>query len=155
MKYAQVIHPIPVYKTSKHGITSSTIISKYKKKKNRWSGGGGRIVWRRWLGCGSLSALDQSLDLYCSSLLMRHSLLYWSSLLRWNSLLSWGNLLRWSCRLWWTRRIMLRWWLNTQMLSYLTKDGSMLGLHGNKLILTCTYDYHLLGENTLSSAQCL
>ena len=41
------------------------------------------------------------------------------------------------------------------MLLYLPKDGSMLGLHGNKLILMCTYDCYLLGENTLSDTQCL
>ena len=39
---------------------------------------------------------------------------------------------------------MLRWQQNTQMLLYLPKDGSMLGLRGNKLILMCTYDCYLL-----------
>ena len=41
------------------------------------------------------------------------------------------------------------------MLLYLTNYGSMLGLHGNKLILMCTYGCHLLKENTLSGPQCL
>ena len=80
-------------------------------------------MWRRWLYYGLLSALDRSLDLCCSSLLMGHSL--------------------------------LRWWRNTQMLLYLPKDGSMLGLPDNKLILMCTYDCYLLGENTLSDTQCV
>ena len=44
---------------------------------------------------------------------------------------------------------------NTQMLLYLPKDGSMLGLRGNKLILLCTYDCHLMGKNALSGSQCL
>ena len=33
MKYDQVIHPIPKYKTSKQGTISTNIISKYKKIK--------------------------------------------------------------------------------------------------------------------------
>ena len=44
---------------------------------------------------------------------------------------------------------------NTQMLLYLPKDGSMLGLGGDKLILMCTYDCYLLGKDALSSSQCL
>ena len=50
---------------------------------------------------------------------------------------------------------MLRWQQNTQMLLYLPKDGSMLGLRGNKLILMCMYDCYLLGKKSLSSSQCL
>ena len=50
---------------------------------------------------------------------------------------------------------MLGWHQNTQMLLYLPKDGSMLGLGGDKLILMCTYDCHLLGKDALSSGQCL
>ena len=35
------------------------------------------------------------------------------------------------------------------MLLYLPKDGSMLGLGGDKLILMCTYGRHLLGQDAL------
>ena len=41
------------------------------------------------------------------------------------------------------------------MLLYLPKDGNMLGLGGNKLILMGTYGYHLLGQDALSSGQCM
>ena len=41
------------------------------------------------------------------------------------------------------------------MLLYLPKDGSMLGLGGDKLILMCTYGRHLLGQDALSNGQCL
>ena len=41
------------------------------------------------------------------------------------------------------------------MLLYLPKDGSMLGLGSDKLILMGTYGRHLLGQDALSSGQCL
>ena len=41
------------------------------------------------------------------------------------------------------------------MLQYLPKDGSMLGLGGDKLILMGTYGLHLLGQDAMSSSQCL
>ena len=41
------------------------------------------------------------------------------------------------------------------MLLYLLKDGSMLGLGGDNLILMGTYGCHLLSQDALGSGQCL
>ena len=41
------------------------------------------------------------------------------------------------------------------MLLYLPKDGSMLGLGGDNLLLMGTKSCHLLSEDALRSGQCL
>ena len=41
------------------------------------------------------------------------------------------------------------------MLLYLPKNGNMLGLGGDKLVLMGTYGCYLLGQDALNSGQCL
>ena len=40
-------------------------------------------------------------------------------------------------------------------MAYLPKDGSMLGLGGDNLLLMGTKNFHLLSEDALRSGQCL
>ena len=62
---SSVIHPIPEYKTSKHGIIYTNIICKDKKVK-RWSSSG-RVLWSWCIYGGLLNGLDQDFGSIVSS----------------------------------------------------------------------------------------